>query len=121
MNPAIVPKAVLVVDADDPVASFICEVLRGLEYQACAVGESEAAAMLRDTEITVDLLITDRPQELLSIRPLLPVLYAASLVDDQLIDQNSGRLRYLSKPFLPDQLEKAVAEILSLQYRSARS
>ncbi len=118
------PVQILVVDDEAASRRAIVRVLERHGYSAveAATGE-EALALLEQTHVPVDLLLTDIEMPGLTgealvarvraVWPRMPVLYVsgdaafASLADEAL-----PATRFLSKPFAPEELAQAIEQLL---------
>lgn len=118
------PVQVLVVDDD---VTSRAAMRRVLEHHGYSVIVAETAAdglrLLEGTHVPVDLLVTDVQMpgmlgDALAARvreswPEMPVLFVSGEPENaRLASAAGGRARFLSKPFLPNELLGAVSEVL---------
>jgi CheY-like chemotaxis protein len=112
---------ILVVEDDTIVRMLIVDVLEELEYVVLeAEGGEEALALLKNTGLPIDLMMTDvsmhpmdgrkLAEEARSLRPGLPILFASGYAES--IDVPEG-MNVIGKPFSIDQLRDKVKKILS--------
>lgn len=117
----VTPPTILVVEDDSIVRMLIVDVLEELEYKVLeAEGCKEALALLKDTDRSIDLMMTDvnmpimdgreLAKEARSVRPGLPILFASGYAES--IDVPEG-MNVIGKPFSIDQLRDKVKRILS--------
>ncbi|MBJ2347439.1 MULTISPECIES: response regulator [Pseudomonas] len=117
----VTPPTILVVEDDSIVRMLIVDVLEELEYKVLeAEGCEEALALLKDTDRSIDLMMTDvnmpimdgreLAKEARSVRPGLPILFASGYAES--IDVPEG-MNVIGKPFSIDQLRDKVKRILS--------
>lgn len=113
-------STILVVEDDDIVRMLIIDVLEELEYQVLEAGDGESAlAQLQDSNIHIDLLMTDQglpdmkgtelARQARQLRPQVPVLFASGYSEN--IDIPGG-MHSIGKPFSIDQLRDKVTGIL---------
>ena len=118
-------ETVLVVEDDSIVRELICEVLRKQGYVVlCASTGQEGLRLARKHRGEVELLISDvimpelgGPQlarELLNEQPAIKVLFVSGYSDDEVAEQGvlPADVRYLEKPFSPEDLARKVREVL---------
>jgi PAS domain S-box-containing protein len=123
-------EAILVVEDDDDVRSYLLEALRSLGYSVFAVGSAQAAlALLEQPSRHFDLLLTDvvmpvmngreLGQRALQIRPKLRVLYMTGYSRNAVV--HHGRLdegvELLQKPVTQNQLAARVRDLLDRPLR----
>jgi CheY-like chemotaxis protein len=117
----VTPPTILVVEDDSIVRMLIVDVLEELEYKVLeAEGCEEALALLKDTDRSIDLMMTDvnmpimdgreLAKEARNVRPGLPILFASGYAES--IDVPEG-MNVIGKPFSIDQLRDKVKRILS--------
>ncbi|WP_460115175.1 response regulator [Pseudomonas sp. H2_D02] len=117
----VTPPTILVVEDDSIVRMLIVDVLEELEYKVLeAEGCEKALALLKDTDRSIDLMMTDvnmpimdgreLAKEARSVRPGLPILFASGYAES--IDVPEG-MNVIGKPFSIDQLRDKVKRILS--------
>ena len=100
------PVTVLIVEHPD-VSKFLRHYLEN--YSGFTVIEAatvaQATLLLRTPGVRIDLLITNKPQELYGLRDGLKLLYTASIPDERFIRLVGARnFAVLRKPFHTDQL-----------------
>ncbi|WDH32735.1 response regulator [Pseudomonas chlororaphis] len=113
-------STILVVEDDAIVRMLIVDVLEELEFKVLeAAGSEEALALLQDSALRIDLMMTDvglpgmDGKELAArtraLRPELPVLFASGYAEN--IEVPAG-MAVIGKPFSIDQLRDKVRAIL---------
>ncbi len=118
------PETVLLVEDDPSLRRLVERLLSKLGYTVIvATGAEGAVARFTNSDIGVDLLITDvnmpgmrgpeLAQRLLAARPGLKVLYVSG--SDDAIDRDllTRRADFLQKPFSTEEFRKKIREILA--------
>jgi len=118
------PETVLLVEDDPSLRRLVERLLSKLGYTVIvATGAEGAVARFTNSDIGVDLLITDvnmpgmrgpeLAQRLLAARPGLKVLYVSG--SDDAIDRDllTRRADFLQKPFSTEEFSKKIREILA--------
>jgi signal transduction histidine kinase len=118
-------ETILLVEDDDLVRPMLGMSLRLHGYTALLAADgSEAISLAEQTNLKIDLLITDVVMPLMSgpelaqrvarIRPNLPVLFISGYTDQALIHQGLRRpgTFFLQKPFNPETLALKVRQLL---------
>lgn len=120
------PVQVLVVDDDVTVRAAMRRVLEHHGYTVIVAEDAlDALRVLERTHVPVDLLITDVQMpgmqgDALVARvreawPDLPVLFVSGEPRNaRLVQETSGRVQFLAKPFLPTELLETIRGILGL-------
>jgi two-component system cell cycle sensor histidine kinase/response regulator CckA len=120
------PVQVLVVDDDVTARAAMRRVLEHHGYAVIVAEDGvEALRMLERTHVPVDLLITDVQMPAMNgdvlvarVRgawPELPVIFVSGESHNaRLVQETSGEVSFLAKPFLPAELLEAVRESLGL-------
>lgn len=120
------PVQVLVVDDDVTARAAMRRVLEHHGYTVIVAEDGvDALRMLERTHVPVDLLITDVQMpgmkgDVLVTRvrdawPDLPVIYASGEPSfARLVQETTGQVAFLAKPFLPAELLETVRESLGL-------
>ncbi len=120
------PVQVLVVDDDVTSRAAMRRVLEHQGYSVIVAEDAlDALRMLERTHVPVDLLVTDVQMPGMTgdvlvgrIReswPELPVVYVSGEPRNaRLVQQTSGAVQFLAKPFLPAELLETVREALGL-------
>jgi hypothetical protein len=105
------PSSVRILVAEDPfVVTFLRTVLQRRGHKVIS-GEAVASGdLLRERQITADMVITNRPDAFLDFAPWLPLLYLASDPDQQLA-RHFSHCRVLRKPFRNEELLAAVEQL----------
>jgi DNA-binding NtrC family response regulator len=125
-------ETILIVDDDPAVLVLIQSILMAAEYRALlAVGRADAVRIAQQKHVHIDLVLldvrvpgvsgTELADEILSIRPNIPVLWMSGFVDDEIIrvkllDEYAG---FLSKPFHGDDLLLAARQAIEAARSSA--
>jgi len=118
------PVQILVVDDDAPSRRGMVRVLEQRGYSAVeAASGEEALALLEQTHVPVDLLLTDVQMPGLggaalvarvrAVWPRMPVLYVSG--DESfasLAEEGVPATRFLNKPFAPQDLAQAIEQLL---------
>lgn len=115
------PSTILVVEDDAIVRILIVDVLEELEFNVLeADGGEEALTFIKNTDLVIDLLMTDvglpimdgreLAEQALLLRPTLPVLFASGYAESLAKPDNAF---VIGKPFSIDQLRDKVKSILS--------
>ena len=119
-------KCILVIDDEVGISSFLTELLSGAGYQVRAFNDALAALeAFKSAPDSIDLVITDQTmpgltgvelvQELLSLRPKLPVILCTGYSEsvDEASAQQLGISVFLKKPVVTDELLGAIATLLT--------
>ena len=102
-------KALVVVE-DVLISKLVRTVLQKHGYSVVTVGPSEAAGILRSATATDEILLTNSPSHFLEFAEKIPLLYLTSSPDPEM--QSAFRsCRVVRKPFAPNELVEAVAEL----------
>jgi len=102
-------KALVVVE-DVLVSKLVRTVLQKHGYSVVTVGPSEATGILRSANAPEEILLTNAPSHFLEFAEKIPLLYLTSSPDPEM--QAAFRsCRVVRKPFAPDELVEAVAEL----------
>jgi CheY-like chemotaxis protein len=124
-------ETLLVVEDDDDVCSFTCEILRDLGYRVIAARDARSALDVLEKEPDVDLLFTDvglpdgiNGRQLADMaierRPSLKVLFTTGYARNAIV--HHGRLdpgvELVLKPFTQNELAKKVRRILDARISS---
>ncbi|WP_454563884.1 response regulator [Pseudomonas sp. AIG] len=113
-------STILVVEDDDIVRMLIVDVLEELEFAVLeADGSEQALENLKDSDLRIDLMMTDvglpgmdgreLATEARKLRPALPILFASGYAES--IDIPAG-MHVIGKPFSIDQLRDKVKAVL---------
>jgi PAS domain S-box-containing protein len=121
-------ETVLVVEDEDAVRSFVERVLGGLGYTVTtARSGAEALALAAHHRGPIDLLVTDvmlpgmngreLSERLTALRPSLRTLFISGYTEDSIVHRGElgPDVAFLSKPFTPDALGRAVREVFRAQ------
>jgi len=121
-------ETVLVVEDEDAVRSFVERVLGGLGYTVTtARSGAEALALAAGHRGPIDLLVTDvmlpgmngreLSERLTALRPSLRTLFISGYTEDSIVHRGElgPDVAFLSKPFTPDALGRAVREVFRAQ------
>ena len=124
-------ETILIVDDDADIASIAQKMLATAGYRVLtALNANQALALLSDTDLRVDLLMTDfvmpdmngveLVKRVRAMRPILPVLYFSAYSGHEPLRPEFARgVPYLAKPFTLAQPRQKVREILDGQFGSA--
>jgi PAS domain S-box-containing protein len=131
----VVPAAgetILVVEDEPAVLDYIVELLSHLNYQVLPAGDGETALKyLRDTNVTIDLMLSDVvmpdmhgrevAEQARQIRPDLKVLFMTGYPQNAIVHQ--GRLepgfQLIQKPLSEGQLASRIRDLLDMPGRAA--
>jgi two-component system cell cycle sensor histidine kinase/response regulator CckA len=118
-------ETILVVEDEEGVRKFVRTVLEKQGYTVLeACGAEDALAMAADSNLRIDVLLTDvimprmngpeLTERISHLRPGLPVLYMSGYTDraTRLQDRLGGESNFIQKPFTPGTLGKKVRELL---------
>ena len=100
----------LVVVEDILISKLVRTVLQKHGYSVVTVGPSEAAELLRTAEANREILLTNAPGCFIEFAEKIPLLYLTSSPDPQ-ITAAFRCCRVVRKPFSPNELVEAVAEL----------
>lgn len=121
-------ETILVVEDDDDVRAYVCDVLRGLNYHVISASEGDAALTMLERDRRIDLLLTDivmpgrngaivskRAREL---RPGLPVLLMTGYPRNNAFHQGvlEDNTSLIQKPVTQADLARHVRDLLDNQY-----
>jgi two-component system cell cycle sensor histidine kinase/response regulator CckA len=123
---------ILIVDDDPAVLVLIQSILMAADYRVLLAAERvDAVRMARQKHVHIDLVLLDvrlpgvsgseLADEILSIRPNIPVLWMSGFVDDEFIRVKllDGYAGFLSKPFHRDDLLLAARQAIEAARSSA--
>jgi PAS domain S-box-containing protein len=131
----VVPAAgetILVVEDEPAVLDYVVELLSHLNYQVLPAGDGETALKyLRDTNVTIDLMLSDVvmpdmhgrevAEQARQIRPDLKVLFMTGYPQNAIVHQ--GRLepgfQLIQKPLSEGQLASRIRDLLDMPGRAA--
>ncbi|QHF50718.1 response regulator [Pseudomonas sp. S49] len=113
-------STILVVEDDNIVRMLIVDVLEELEFAVLeADGGEKALEILQDTQIHIDLMMTDvglpgmdgreLATEARKLRPALPILFASGYAESIDVPED---MHVIGKPFSIDQLRDKVKSII---------
>jgi PAS domain S-box-containing protein len=117
-------EAILLVEDEDAVRSFVERVLGGLGYTVTTARSGGEALARADHAGPIDLLITDVmlpgmngreiSERLTALRPSLRTLFISGYAEDAIVHRGEldQGVSFLGKPFAPDALGHAVREAL---------
>jgi len=116
---------ILLVEDEDLVRSLSRRVLESCGYAIIeAVDGIEALEILEESEISIDLLITDvvmprmggpeLAEKLLERMPNLPILFASGYTDDAIVRHGvlQTNVNFIQKPFTIDDVARKVRDLL---------
>lgn len=103
-------SGVIVVVEDPRVSRFVSKVLQRAGYNILELAPQPALKAARSSDLRVKLLITNIPHVFAAGAADVPLLYLAADPDRDVLHR-FARIRFLQKPFLPDELLKLVEEI----------
>lgn len=101
---------VLVVE-DPLVSRLVRSVLQRHGYDVKLATPSEAAALLEEPNSEVGILLTNAPRAFLEFSERVPLLYLTSS-PDALLQAAFDSCRVVVKPFIPEDLVRAVGELI---------
>jgi DNA-binding response OmpR family regulator len=102
-----------VVVVEDPLVSkLVRAVLQRCGYQVTLAAPEEAAALLAAPESNIGALVTNSPEAFLEFSDRVPLLYLSSS-PDALMAAAFRSCRVVVKPFVPEELVRAVRDLIS--------
>jgi CheY-like chemotaxis protein len=102
-------KALVVVE-DVLISKLVRTVMQKHGYSVVTVGPSEATGILRSATAPGEILLTNSPSHFLEFAEKIPLLYLTSSPDPEM--QSAFRsCRVVRKPFAPNELVEAIAEL----------
>ena len=104
------PVGTVVVVEDPLVSKLVRAVLQRHGYEVRLAGPAEAAAALKDSQSQVGVLVTNAPQPFLEFAERIPLVYLTS-GPDVLMEAAFLSCRVVLKPFLPEELVRAVGAV----------
>jgi two-component system cell cycle sensor histidine kinase/response regulator CckA len=121
---------IMLVEDDDPVRIFGARALRNKGYKVIEAKSGDAALdLIRNTDETIDLLVTDvvmprmdgptLVREVRDLHPQVKVIFISGYTEDtfrQRLDSDSG-IDFLPKPFSLKQLATRVRDVLGVGLR----
>lgn len=128
-------KRILIVDDDPDIQGLVLVLLKRVGLEASAVGDANEAAQALRSGSLPDLLILDLMLpgisgieflQQLRARPVfdrLPVLVLSALIDPEQIREalDAGADRYITKPYIANNLTTVVADLLRAGRRAPSS
>jgi len=125
MAPDDEPPTILVVDDEPAIRDIASRILRRAHYTVLTAPDGPSALRLAtEHRGTIDYLLTDvvmphmpgneLARRLTEIRPDTRVLYMSGYAEPMLANGTSTQVRLLDKPFTPDQLLTALADLADL-------
>ncbi|HWB83623.1 MAG TPA: hypothetical protein VG675_05760 [Bryobacteraceae bacterium] len=103
------PRRVLVVE-DLMILRYLSALLGRRGYTVTKADAATAAEMLRTSQ-RPDVLITNTPADFVEFAGTIPLLYLAAS-PDTIVAAQFSRCRVVRKPFQPEKLLEALAELL---------
>jgi len=100
---------VLVVE-DPLVSKLVKSVLQRHGYEVKMAARAEAAALLEQPDSDIGILLTNSPAIFLEFCERVPLLYLTSS-PDMLLESAFNWCRVVIKPFVPEDLVRAVSEL----------
>ena len=100
---------VLVVE-DPLVSKLVKSVLQRHGYEVKLAGAAEAAVLLERPNSDIGILLTNSPAAFLEFSERVPLLYLTSS-PDMLLESSFNWCRVVIKPFVPEDLVRAVSEL----------
>jgi len=117
------PRTILVVDDETSVRELMVRVLRDAGYLTLSAKDGDEALALAAQQGQIDLLVTDvvmrgmsgdaLAEKLRAERSTLAVLFTSTFSPARLGEEKFVGAAFLEKPFAPQELAAAVADLLS--------
>ena len=103
-----------VVVVEDPLVSKLLRtVLRRHGYDVKLASPEEAASLLADPDANIGVLLTNTPGMFVEFSQRVPLLYLSSS-PDALFEAVFHSCRVVRKPFVPEELIRAVSELAGI-------
>ena len=118
-------EVILVVEDSDLVRELVIDTLASYGYRVLSASRGEeAVALVEHHDGEIDVLLTDvvmpgmngreLAERLVAVRPTLKVLFTSGYPSDMILRQGaSGGHAFIEKPYLPEELGRAVRRLLS--------